>query len=74
MESGRRRVAFLSGAEGGATLFRDASGEVRAVGNRDSLSGGDVLADGSTGTVDGCPVVASPMHEQVFGLLTRRVP
>ncbi|MFJ6698235.1 nitrite reductase large subunit NirB [Streptomyces sp. NPDC091272] len=70
LEPGRGRVAFLPEADAAAALFRDGSGEVYAVGNRDPFSGADVLADGIMGTVDGRPVVTSPMHKQVFDLRT----
>jgi nitrite reductase (NADH) large subunit len=70
LEPGRGRVAFLPDTGGEAAVFRDAAGEVYAVGNRDPFSGADVLADGIMGTVDGRPVVTSPMHKQVFDLRT----
>jgi nitrite reductase (NADH) large subunit len=69
LETGRGRVAFLSdGTE--AALFKDPSGTVHVVGNRDPFSGADVLADGILGERDGAPVVASPMFKQEFDLRT----
>ncbi|MFI5801289.1 nitrite reductase large subunit NirB [Streptomyces sp. NPDC051561] len=70
LETGRGRVAFLPDGEGRAAVFRDAAGEVYAVGNRDPFSGADVLADGIMGTVGERPVVTSPMHKQAFDLRT----
>ncbi|AUG77369.1 oxidoreductase [Kitasatospora sp. MMS16-BH015] len=55
---------------GQAAVFRLPSGEVLAVGNRDPFSGAGVIADGITGSVDGVPIVASPMHKQTFDLRT----
>ncbi|SEK27265.1 nitrite reductase large subunit NirB [Streptacidiphilus jiangxiensis] len=69
LEIGRGRVAFLpDGTE--AALFKDPSGAVHVVGNRDPFSGADVLADGILGERDGAPVVASPMYKQEFDLRT----
>ncbi|MDG4860167.1 nitrite reductase large subunit NirB [Streptomyces sp. T-3] len=69
LEPGRGRVAVLpDGTE--AALFKDAEGEVYAVGNRDPFSGADVIANGIMGSVGDTPVVASPMHKQVFDLRT----
>ncbi|MGW2018119.1 nitrite reductase large subunit NirB [Streptomyces sp. NPDC001927] len=69
LEPGRGRTAVLAdGSE--AALFRDGTGEVYAVGNRDPFSGADVIADGIMGTRDGEPVVASPMLKQEFSLRT----
>ncbi|MFJ8046402.1 nitrite reductase small subunit NirD [Kitasatospora sp. NPDC096147] len=53
-----------------AAVFRTPGGEVHAVGNRDPFSHADVIADGITGSVDGVPTVASPMHKQTFDLRT----
>ncbi|KAA6218119.1 nitrite reductase large subunit NirB [Streptomyces filamentosus] len=69
LEPGRGRAAVLpDGTE--AALFKDADGEVYAVGNRDPFSGADVIANGIMGSRDGVPVVASPMHKQEFDLRT----
>ncbi|GHA08800.1 nitrite reductase large subunit [Streptomyces spiroverticillatus] len=70
LEPGRGRVTFLPDGTGQAAVFRDAAGEVYAVGNRDPFSGADVLADGIMGTVGDRPVVTSPMHKQAFDLRT----
>ncbi|GGZ49513.1 nitrite reductase large subunit NirB [Streptomyces subrutilus] len=69
LEPGRGRAARLAdGSE--AAVFKDRAGRVYAVGNRDPFSGADVIADGIMGSRDGVPVVASPMHKQVFDLRT----
>lgn len=69
LEPGRGRTAVLEdGTE--AALFKDRAGEVYAVGNPDPFSGAEVIADGIMGSRDGVPVVASPMHKQVFDLRT----
>jgi nitrite reductase (NADH) small subunit len=51
-------------------LFRTFDGELFAVGNRDPFSGAQVLSRGIVGTRAGEPSVASPMHKQVFSLVT----
>ncbi|MCX4778932.1 nitrite reductase large subunit NirB [Streptomyces sp. NBC_01264] len=69
LEPGRGRTAVLpDGTE--AAVFKDRAGEVYAVSNRDPFSGADVIANGIMGSRDGVPVVASPMHKQVFDLRT----
>ncbi|MFJ8017628.1 nitrite reductase large subunit NirB [Streptomyces sp. NPDC096339] len=69
LEPGRGRTAVLAdGTE--AAVFKDRAGEVYAVGNRDPFSGADVIANGIMGSLGGVPVVASPMHKQVFDLRT----
>ncbi|MFG2877589.1 nitrite reductase large subunit NirB [Streptomyces sp. NPDC048337] len=69
LEPGRGRTAVLAdGTE--AAVFKDRAGTVYAVGNRDPFSGADVIANGIMGSRDGVPIVASPMHKQVFDLRT----
>lgn len=51
-------------------LFRAFDGSLFAIGNRDPFSGAHVLSRGIVGTRAGEPVVASPMHKQVFSLTT----
>ncbi|WP_424213290.1 nitrite reductase large subunit NirB [Streptomyces sp. BI20] len=69
LEPGRGRIAVLpDGSQ--AAVFKDEAGEVYAVGNTDPFSGADVIADGIMGSKDGVPVVASPMHKQLFDLRT----
>ncbi|MEV7726903.1 nitrite reductase large subunit NirB [Streptomyces sp. NPDC087917] len=69
LEPGRGRTVVLAdGTE--AAVFKDRAGTVYAVGNRDPFSGADVIANGIMGSRDGVPVVASPMHKQVFDLRT----
>ncbi|MFC5722357.1 nitrite reductase large subunit NirB [Streptomyces gamaensis] len=69
LEPGRGRPVRLPGG-GEAAVFKTAAGEVYAVSNRDPFSGADVIANGIMGSRDGVPVVASPMHKQVFDLRT----
>ncbi|MFF4320983.1 nitrite reductase large subunit NirB [Streptomyces sp. NPDC001568] len=69
LEPGRgRAVRLADGTE--AAVFKDRTGAVYAVGNRDPFSGADVICDGIMGSRDGAPVVTSPMHKQVFDLRT----
>ncbi|MEO3868930.1 nitrite reductase small subunit NirD [Nonomuraea sp. B12E4] len=51
-------------------LFRTHDGEVYAVGNRDPFSGAYVLSRGIVGTRKDEPTVASPLHKQVFSLVS----
>ncbi|GII79149.1 nitrite reductase small subunit [Sphaerisporangium rufum] len=51
-------------------LFRTFDGEVFAVGNRDPFSGAYVMSRGIVGSRGAEPVVAAPMHKQVFSLVT----
>jgi nitrite reductase (NADH) small subunit len=51
-------------------VFRLHGDVIRAIGNRDPLSGAYVLSRGIVGTRSGRPVVISPMHKQAFCLDT----
>ncbi|WP_214110027.1 nitrite reductase small subunit NirD [Acrocarpospora catenulata] len=51
-------------------VFRTFDGNLYATGNRDPYSGAYVLSRGIVGTRNGEPTVASPMHKQVFSLVT----
>ncbi|WP_084958308.1 nitrite reductase small subunit NirD [Thermoactinospora rubra] len=51
-------------------IFRDFGGRLYAVGNLDPFSGAHVLSRGIVGTRGSEPTVASPMHKQVFSLVT----
>jgi nitrite reductase (NADH) small subunit len=51
-----------------AAIFRDRSGELFAVDNRDPFTGAAVLSRGLTGTHQGRPFVASPLLKQRFDL------
>ncbi len=64
-----RGAAVLVGAQQVA-VFRTFEGDVHAIGNRDPYSGAYVLSRGIVGTRGGEPTVASPMHKQVFSLVT----
>lgn len=64
-------VAVLIG-EQQIALFRTADGELYALGNRDPVSGAQVLSRGIVGSRGAAPTVTSPMYKQVFGLRTGR--
>lgn len=51
-------------------VFRDFAGGVYAIGNRDPYSGAYVMSRGIVGSRGGEPTVASPMHKQVYSLVT----
>ncbi|MEV4619147.1 nitrite reductase small subunit NirD [Asanoa sp. NPDC049573] len=64
-----RGVAALVGAQQVA-VFRLHDDRLRAIGNRDPVSGAYVLSRGVVGTRADRPVVASPMHKQAYDLDT----
>ncbi|MEU6414998.1 nitrite reductase small subunit NirD [Microbispora sp. NPDC046933] len=51
-------------------VFRTFDGALYALGNLDPFSGAYVMSRGIVGTRNGEPTVASPMHKQVFSLVT----
>jgi nitrite reductase (NADH) small subunit len=51
-------------------VFRTFDGQVYAIGNLDPFTGAHVLSRGIVGTRGGEPTVASPLHKQVFSLVT----
>ncbi|GGS56116.1 nitrite reductase small subunit [Planobispora rosea] len=51
-------------------VFRTFDGGLYAIGNRDPFSGAYVLSRGIVGTRAEEPTVASPMHKEVFSLVT----
>ncbi|OII64772.1 nitrite reductase small subunit [Streptomyces sp. CC53] len=55
-----------------AALFRDRSGRLYAIDNRDPFTGAQVLARGLIGTAAGRTFVASPLLKQRFDLETGR--
>ncbi|MET9757829.1 nitrite reductase small subunit NirD [Streptomyces sp. NPDC006372] len=63
-----RGVAALLPDGRQAAIFRDRSGELFAIGNRDPFTGAAVLSRGLTGTHRGRPFVASPLLKQRFDL------
>jgi NAD(P)H-dependent nitrite reductase small subunit len=65
---GRGVAALVDGQQ--VALYRDRSGTVHAVGNRDPFSGAHVISRGLLGSRDGVPVVLSPMYKQAFDLRT----
>ncbi|MEV0715063.1 nitrite reductase small subunit NirD [Asanoa sp. NPDC050611] len=64
-----RGVAALLGTEQVA-VFRLHDDGLRAIGNRDPVSGAHVLSRGVVGTRGDRPVIASPMHKQAYDLDT----
>ncbi|PKW07667.1 nitrite reductase (NADH) small subunit [Streptomyces sp. 1222.5] len=65
--SGRGVAALLPDGRQVA-LFRDRSGGLYAIDNRDPFTGAAVLSRGLTGTHQGRPFVASPLLKQRFDL------
>ncbi|WP_433544004.1 nitrite reductase small subunit NirD (plasmid) [Streptomyces sp. CA-294286] len=65
---GRGVAALVDGRQ--IALYRDRTGAVHAVGNRDPFSGAHVISRGILGSRDGVPVVLSPMYKQAFDLRT----
>ncbi|TDD24063.1 nitrite reductase small subunit NirD [Nonomuraea diastatica] len=53
-------------------VFRTYDGALHALANRDPFSGAYVLSRGIVGTRKGEPTVASPLHKQVFSLVSGR--
>ncbi|MFC4112214.1 nitrite reductase small subunit NirD [Nonomuraea zeae] len=51
-------------------VFRTHDDSVHALGNLDPFSGAYVLSRGIVGTRKGEPTVASPLHKQVFSLVS----
>ncbi|MEU2114676.1 nitrite reductase small subunit NirD [Streptomyces sp. NPDC016459] len=67
-----RGVAVLLPDGRQAAVFRDRSGRLYAIDNRDPFSGAQVLSRGLVGSADGGPFVASPLLKQRFDLETGR--
>ncbi|MFJ3418793.1 MULTISPECIES: nitrite reductase small subunit NirD [unclassified Streptomyces] len=65
-----RGVAALLPDGSQAALFRDRSGTLHGIDNRDPFSGAAVLSRGLTGTHQGRPFVASPLLKQRFDLIS----
>ncbi|WP_369169186.1 nitrite reductase small subunit NirD [Streptomyces sp. R28] len=63
-----RGVAALLPDGRQVALFRDRTGALYAIDNRDPFSGAAVLSRGLTGTHQGRPFVASPLLKQRFDL------
>ncbi|WP_406058061.1 nitrite reductase small subunit NirD [Streptomyces sp. NBC_01077] len=55
-----------------AAVFRDRSGRLYAIDNRDPFTGAQVLSRGLVGSAGGRPFVASPLLKQRFDLETGR--
>ncbi|WP_406278991.1 nitrite reductase small subunit NirD [Embleya sp. NBC_00896] len=65
---GRGVAALIEGEQ--VAVFRDRSGELYALANRDPFSGAYVMSRGIVGRRGDVPTVASPMYKQVFDLRT----
>ncbi|CAL9416642.1 Nitrite reductase (NADH) small subunit [Streptomyces sp. enrichment culture] len=65
-----RGVAVLLPDGRQAALFRDRTGTLYAIDNRDPFTGAAVLSRGLMGTHRGRPFVASPLLKQRFDLAT----
>jgi nitrite reductase (NADH) small subunit len=61
-------AALIAGSQ--VAVFRTFDGAVYALGNRDPFSDAWVLSRGIVGSRGAEPTVASPMHKQVFSLVT----
>lgn len=64
----RGACALVDGEQ--VAVFRTFEGQVYAIGNLDPFSGAYVLSRGIVGTRGGEPTVASPLHKQVFSLVS----
>ncbi|MFB4265229.1 nitrite reductase small subunit NirD [Nonomuraea sp. GTA35] len=62
--------ALVEGTQ--VAIFRTYDDDLYALGNLDPFSGAYVLSRGIVGTRKGEPTVASPLHKQVFSLVTGR--
>ncbi|MEV0229639.1 nitrite reductase small subunit NirD [Nonomuraea sp. NPDC050786] len=60
--------ALVKGVQ--VAIFRTYDGELHALDNLDPFSGAYVLSRGIVGTRKGEPTVASPLHKQVFSLVS----
>ncbi|MYW01302.1 nitrite reductase small subunit NirD [Streptomyces sp. SID3343] len=66
--AGRGVAALVEGEQ--VAIFRDRTGEVYALANRDPFSGAYVMSRGIVGRRGDVPTVASPMYKQAFDLRT----
>lgn len=64
----RGACALIGGEQ--VAVFRTHDGSLYAIGNQDPFSGAYILSRGIVGTRNGEPTVASPMHKQVFSLIS----
>ena len=72
LEAGRGVAALVDGAQVAVFILQPETGEpalrLRAIDNRDPVSGANVLSRGLLGSTDGVHYVASPMHKHRFDL------
>ncbi|MEU0940601.1 nitrite reductase small subunit NirD [Embleya sp. NPDC005971] len=65
---GRGVAVLIEGHQ--VAVFRDRTGQLYALANRDPFSGAYVISRGIVGRRGAVPTVASPMYKQVFDLRT----
>ncbi|MER6398298.1 nitrite reductase small subunit NirD [Kitasatospora sp. NPDC001603] len=70
LQPGRGVAVLLDGEQ--VAVFRDRSGGLHALDNRDPFSGAHVLSRGLLGSRGERPTLASPMYKQVFDLTDGR--
>lgn len=63
-------LVALQGRQEQVAIFLLATGDLYALSNRDPIGGAAVLSRGITGSLEGRPVVASPLYKQHFCLQT----
>jgi nitrite reductase (NADH) small subunit len=61
-------AALVRGVQ--VAIFRTYDGSLHAIDNRDPFTGAYVLSRGIVGSRGSSPTVASPLHKQVFDLVT----
>ncbi|MFG3055925.1 nitrite reductase small subunit NirD [Kitasatospora sp. NPDC048239] len=66
LEPGRGVAVLLDGEQ--VAVFRDRTGDLHAVANRDPFSGAYVLSRGLLGSRGDRPTLVSPMYKQAFDL------
>lgn len=68
LEPGWGEAALISGRQ--IAMFRTLAGEVFAVAQEDPATGAHVMARGITGSRGARPTIASPLHKEVYDLVT----
>ncbi|GAA4437056.1 nitrite reductase small subunit NirD [Phytohabitans houttuyneae] len=68
VEPERGVAALVGGAQ--VAIFRTFDGGLYAIDNRDPIAGAHVMSRGIVGSRGDVPTVASPLHKEVYSLLT----